>query len=144
LARRFDLAALAGNALEVATDFTWTEETGKLCEKVGAYLDNDLDTPLAVAALFEAVSSANTAADKGEDARGKELALAVNALFGALGLQLLSSSHHMDDLSATLVAERDEARFTKNWAEADRLRDELVKLGWVVEDSASGTTIRKP
>jgi cysteinyl-tRNA synthetase len=50
----------------------------------------------------------------------------------------------MDDLSATLVAERDEARFTKNWAEADRLRDELVKLGWVVEDSASGTTIRKP
>jgi cysteinyl-tRNA synthetase len=144
LARRFDLSALAGPSLEVASDFTWGEGGKALYEKVGGLLDNDLDTPSAVAALFEAVSGANSAADQGDDALARELAGAVNALFGALGLALLSTSHLVDETSETLVAERDEARSLKNWAEADRLRDELVALGWVVEDSPSGTQIRRP
>ena len=144
LARRFELAPLAGDTIEVAARHSWSEETLALYDKIGEYLDNDLDTPLAVATLFDALSRANAFADAGELQRASELANGVNILFGSMGLQLLSSSHHVDDLSAILVAERDEARYTKNWDEADRLRDKLVELGWIVEDSASGTQIRKP
>jgi cysteinyl-tRNA synthetase len=42
-----------------------------------------------------------------------------------------------------LVAERDEARKNKDFARADALRDELVALGWTVEDTAAGTAIRR-
>ena len=60
-----------------------------------------------------------------------------------MGLSLLASSDEVDETSKALVTARDAARSEKNWAEADRLRDELVSLGWVVEDSSSGTQIHK-
>jgi cysteinyl-tRNA synthetase len=72
------------------------------------------------------------------------LAQSINLLFGAMGLSLLAGSHQVDDASEALVAQRDAARAAKNWAEADRLRDELVARGWVVEDGPSGTVIRRP
>jgi cysteinyl-tRNA synthetase len=144
LARRFELPALAGASLEVASAFSWGGDTQTLFDRVGEYLDNDLDTPSAVALLFEAVSGANSAADSGDVAAAQELARAVNSLFAALGLALTGNGHHVDEISATLVAERDAARSLKNWGEADRLRDELASRGWVVEDSSSGTKIRRP
>ena len=49
----------------------------------------------------------------------------------------------VDDESARLVAERDEARRTRDFARADALRDELVARGWTVEDTPSGTAIRR-
>ena len=41
------------------------------------------------------------------------------------------------------MAERDEARRARDFARADALRDELVALGWTVEDTPSGTAIRR-
>jgi cysteinyl-tRNA synthetase len=54
-----------------------------------------------------------------------------------LGLSLHSREDHVD-ASADLVTRRDAARGRKDWAEADRLRNELVTLGWVVEDWRDG------
>ncbi len=142
-ARRFDLPRLAGRRLEVGSTFAWPAPALELYERVARCLDNDLDTPLAIALLFDALSSANTAADRGDESSARELALGVNALFGALGLALAGDGATVDPASAALVTQRDEARGQKDWAEADRLRDELVHLGWIVEDSASGTQIRK-
>ena len=144
LARRFGLAALAGGKLEEKSDFSWTGKALDLYERVAAVLDDDLDTPLAVALLFEALSSANSLADEGNEIGAREVAFAVNALFGALGLALVSSSAVVDEASRALVAQRDQARTAKNWAEADRLREELTGLGWTVEDSGAGTQIRRP
>jgi cysteinyl-tRNA synthetase len=144
LARRFALPALAGDALEVAASFEWVGDGGALYEEVGAVLDDDLNTPLAVALLFDALATANSAADAGDAARGQSLANAINALFGALGLALHSHEDDVDEASADLVSKRDLARSAKDWAEADRLRNELVTLGWIVEDSSSGTLIRRP
>jgi cysteinyl-tRNA synthetase len=144
LARRFDLAALAGMKLEVKHDFSFVGSGEELFKSVSEALDEDLDTPSAVARLFEAVSAANALADEGEEAQARDLALAVNALFGALGLPLSSGSGAVDEHSEALVAQRDQARTAKNWAEADRLRDELVALGWTVEDSGTHTVIRRP
>jgi cysteinyl-tRNA synthetase len=144
LARRFHLPALAGDTLEVATDHFWEGDGEALFDEVGAILDDDLNTPLAVALLFDALGAANSAADAGELAHARRLATAVNALFGALGLALHSQEDDVDDVSADLVTRRDHAREAKDWAEADRLRDELVTLGWVVEDASTGTLIRRP
>jgi cysteinyl-tRNA synthetase len=143
LARRFDLAVLAGERLEVKGDFDWPPVTRPLYDAVTEALDEDLDTPQAVALLFEALSQANTLADSGNVVEGRHLALAVNALFGALGLALRGGADQVDEVSQALVERRDEARNAQNWAEADRLRDELVALGWTVEDSVAGTLIRR-
>ena len=43
-----------------------------------------------------------------------------------------------------LVAAREAARSAKDWAEADRLRDELLERGWQVRDSAAGPELVRP
>jgi len=144
LARRFDLPALSGTTLERATSFEWPAPARELYDRVAACLDEDLNTPLGVALLFEALSAANTAADQGDESTARTLAHAVNALFGALGLALDSHGGDVDERTAALVAQRDEARRERQWAEADRLRGELEGLGWTVEDSSTGTQIRRP
>jgi cysteinyl-tRNA synthetase len=143
-ARRFELPALAGETLEVAGDHRFIGDGEALFEEVAAVLDDDLRTPLAVALLFDALAAANTAADAGDVEGARNLAEAVNALFGALGLSLHSREDAVDQHSADLVTRRDAARDAKDWAEADRLRNELVTLGWVVEDALTGTQIRRP
>ena len=143
-ARRFELAALAGDTLEVASRREWIGEGAALYEEVAAVLDDDLKTPLAVAMLFDALAAANTQADAGDATGAQNLAKAINALFGALGLSLHSKEDDVDSRSADLVTRRDAARGAKDWAEADRLRNELVTLGWIVEDSSTGTLIRRP
>jgi cysteinyl-tRNA synthetase len=142
LARRFALAELADHAV-VGSNFTFEDEAHELLEHVSACMNDDLNTPLAVASLFEALSRANALFDEGATARATRLAQAVNVLFAALGLSLLAGSHEVDEVSEQLVLARDAARAAKNWPEADRLRDELVKRGWLVEDGSSGTVIRR-
>jgi cysteinyl-tRNA synthetase len=144
LARRFDLPPLAGETLEVASDFIWEGASKVLFDAVAAVLDDDMNTPLAVGLLFDALATANTAADEGEEDNARSLATAVNALFAGMGLALNAHGGDVDAASGALVVQRDAARASKNWPEADRLRDELVTLGWVVEDSAQGTVIRRP
>jgi cysteinyl-tRNA synthetase len=143
LARRFDVPVLGGEHLVAASEYAFSGASADLVEKVGALLDEDLNTPLAVAVLFDAVSTANTLADQGQIGAGAELALAVTVLFGALGLSVFSAVHDSDDEVRALVGARDEARSVGNWGEADRLRDELVSRGWIVEDSGEGTRIRR-
>jgi cysteinyl-tRNA synthetase len=144
LARRFALAPLAGETLEVASNFTWEGAAKDLFDAVAAVLDDDMNTPLAVGLLFDALAAANTAADEGHDDEAQQLATAVNALFAGMGLTLNAHGGDIDEVSAALVEQRDAARAAKDWSAADRLRDELVTLGWVVEDSAQGTVIRRP
>ena len=144
LARRFDLPALGGDRFELASSQPWAEESLELYERVVAAMNDDLNTPLAVAELFDALSAANASADEGHLAAARRLAQAVNSLFGAMGLSLVAGSHVLDEVAERLVRERDAARAARNWADADRLRDELVVRGWIVEDGASGTLVRRP
>ncbi len=143
-ARRFGLAALAGQNLVRVQDGEWSEETEPLLRAVRERMDDDLDTPGALAHLFDAVSTANAEADGGSHVLAASLAHAINVLFGALGLPLSDSSgEEVDQESADLVRARDDARTGKDWAAADRLRDQLVARGWTVEDGTDGTVIRR-
>jgi len=143
LARRFNLTERAGENFEVASDHQWSGATQELLEKVSARLDDDLDTPLAVSHLFEAVSAANALADE-NDPSAQALAEAVAVLFGAMGLALRGTADEVDEATLQLIKARDQVRSEKNWAESDRLRDELAAMGWVVEDTPQGTVVRKP
>jgi cysteinyl-tRNA synthetase len=106
-------------------------------------MDDDMDTPGALADIFELVSRANSAADAGDDGVAARLAHTASVLLAALGVSLRDESGEVDEASATLVTARDEARQAKDFARADALRDELVALGWTVEDTPSGTAIRR-
>jgi cysteinyl-tRNA synthetase len=106
-------------------------------------MDDDLDTPGALADVFDLVSAAHTSADAGEDARAHELARTAAVLAAALGLSLKGEASALDPETARLVAERDAARGAREFARADALRDELVALGWTVEDTPAGTAVRR-
>jgi cysteinyl-tRNA synthetase len=143
-ARRFDLSVLAGERFEVAAAHAWEEESLELYERVTTLMNDDLNTPAAVGELFEALSAANALADDSLAVPARRLAQSINILFGAMGLALLAGSQVIDDESGRLAEERDLARAAKNWSEADRLRQALTERGWIVEDGASGTVIRRP
>jgi cysteinyl-tRNA synthetase len=108
-----------------------------------ARMDDDLDTPGALAGVFELVTAAHSAADAGDDSEGHRLAVTAAVIVAALGVPLRAAAADVDEESAQLVVERDEARREKDFARADALRDELVALGWIVEDTAAGTAIRR-
>ena len=104
-------------------------------------MDNDLDTPNAMAHIFDTVRRANTAIDAGGAAAGA-LTAAVHEMCGALGLQLGSTGEVADDAQALAVA-LDAARGAKDFAKADALRAELQSLGYVVETTKAGTALRR-
>jgi len=109
-----------------------------------AAMDGDLDTPGALATVFELARRANAAADAGDDAGAGTAARTAALLAGALGLRLRGEGGtDVDDASADLVRQRDEARAGKDWARADALRADLEAAGWLVEDGAGGTRIRR-
>jgi len=68
----------------------------------------------------------------------------VATLAVALGLPLRrGESGELDPATADLVLRRDRARARSDWAEADAVRAELESTGWLVEDAAGGTRVRR-
>jgi cysteinyl-tRNA synthetase len=110
-------------------------------EKFRAAMDDDLDTPRAMALVSDLVRGANADADAGRDATA--IAAAVFEITTVLGLELRSESDEIDAESQALVDQRDEARAARDFGRADALRDELNARGWTVEDSPEGTRIHR-
>ena len=146
LARRFGVGGLLA---QTAHGFVveGIEPATELAEDpVAAFrerMDDDLDTPGALAGIFELASAAHSMADAGDEAVAAVLAHTAAVLVAALGVSLREESGEVDEAAAALVAERDEARRVRDFARADSLRDELVRRGWIVEDTPSGTAIRR-
>jgi cysteinyl-tRNA synthetase len=115
-------------------------------------MDDDLDTPGAVAALFDLLPVARSARVAGDEERARGLAAAVFEAFEvALGLPFDAGTVLGVDEpggpggvdAGALAAQRDEARRQRDWARADALRAQLQELGWTVEDGPVGTVIRR-
>ncbi|MBW3615555.1 MAG: cysteine--tRNA ligase, partial [Actinobacteria bacterium] len=116
----------------------------EVLERFRAAMDDDFTTPTATAVVFDAVRDANAALDAGDRAAAESLGAAVFELSGALGLQLRGrDADAVDAESARLAAARDAARKARDWAQADALRDQLLGLGWKVEDGAQGTRLSR-
>ena len=108
-------------------------------------MDDDFNTPLALAALYELVKAINTARDGG--ASNEQLQPAqetLRELTDVLGLRLQEKqgSGDADKFVNLLVEVRSEVRKQKLWALSDVIRDRLKEAGVVLEDSKEGTTWR--
>jgi cysteinyl-tRNA synthetase len=105
-------------------------------------MDNDLDTPSAMALVFDTVRAANAAFDEGDRARCIVLRATAVEMAAALGLNF-TAGDAIDDVARGKAAEIDAARAAKDFARADALRAELTAQGYVVETSKEGTRLRR-
>jgi len=129
----------------------WEAEGGASIDTgVQEALSDDLNTPIALAELSRLASAANGAADRkdaGAMAEARAELLAAGALLGLLTKSPSEWEQGGDsDENAridALVTARIQARADKDWAEADRIRDELAAEGIEIMDSAGGATWRR-
>jgi cysteinyl-tRNA synthetase len=108
-----------------------------------AFMDDDLDTPGAMAIVFGSRHEGNKALDAGDLPAAARHWATVHALCAAVGLDLLAGDEALDPATADLVARRDAARAGHDWASADAIRAELESGGWVVKDTPSGTQVHR-
>jgi cysteinyl-tRNA synthetase len=114
-----------------------------------AALDDDLNTPQALAVLFNLARDANRSTDPAERAALAARLRASGALLGLLGTDpdAWFMTEVSDGLSAeqieTLLAARRAARASRDFKLADQIRDQLVEAGILIEDSAEGTRWRR-
>jgi cysteinyl-tRNA synthetase len=95
-------------------------------------LADDFNTAKALPALYEWIGAANKLPERTGDAHLREM-------LGVLGIEsLLEAEEGAPPEAVELADRRAEARAAKDWAEADRLRDELRELGWEVRDGPQG------
>lgn len=110
-------------------------------------MDDDFNTPEALALLFELVKEINKAPDK-----STQLVDLLKDLAGLLGLLQQSPEAFLQGATVpgvsaeeveALIAARNAARAAKDWAKADQLRDELIANGILLDDGREGTTWRR-
>ena len=112
--------------------------------KFDAALSEDLNLAESLGALFDMVHAGNRAMDAGEVS--PQQAVSVMVLLESLDkvLGFLSKPEEVIPREAMdLLEQRQNARKAKNWAEADRVRDALAALGWVVQDTPQGPKLKR-
>lgn len=136
------------NALLRVKDVPAAEEAAD--ERVVAALADDLNTPLALTYLHEITNALNKAETENEQARLKGRLLAAAGLFGLLWQNPESwfksgiANGGLDAASIEAkIAERVAAKKNKDYALADKIRNELKEQGIILEDTPSGTTWKK-
>lgn len=104
-------------------------------------MDDDFNVQNALSVMYDLATTLNNhlqkeQVDKPALKRAKKLLVAWLEIFG---VSFNEKQTENDDEIEKLIAQRDEARKDKNWAESDRLRDELQAKGIIIEDTAQGT-----
>ena len=134
---------------------------GDATREFAAAMDDDFNTPGAIAALQSAARELNVAKSAGDRAQASALAAEIRHLGGVIGLLAHPAAEWLATASSLAsggetgvpaldaaaidrqVAARIEARRQRNWAESDRIRDELASAGILLEDGPDGTTWRR-
>ena len=139
-------AALKGLELAGAKDLV----NSRFEKAFHAAMDDDFNTPEAISVLFELAREINRQKIQAPD-QGRQLGRLMVRLGGVLGVLQRNPEEFFKALPEgaldsnridALVAERDAARASRNWARADAIRKELTALNIVVEDGAGGSTWR--
>ncbi|NDJ34396.1 MAG: cysteine--tRNA ligase [Chloroflexi bacterium] len=131
------------------SDFLETVEKRK--QAFLRYMNDDFNTPQAIAELQELTTDVNRFLDQGQVV-GMDVLTAINDAYNELGGQILgvvpetitirTDLETVDPLLMMLIDIRSQARKDKDYARADAIRDHLSKLGIVLEDGPEGTYYR--
>jgi cysteinyl-tRNA synthetase len=115
----------------------WSEEASKLRDAFHEAINNDLDMPTAISITREAART-----NKIDPAERRHLVLDFDRVLG-LRLDTVEPKAPLEinDEVLELVRQRDLARASRNWAESDRLRDQLKSMGFEVRDTPKGTQL---
>ena len=125
------------------TDTALQDKAAAAKDKFIAAMDDDLNTPDALAAIFEFVKEINTRADAADKPSLQAAADTFDELAGVLGLLYNRKTAQAPEEVQALVAERTAAKKAKDWARADALRARISALGWTVTDTAQGPQLSK-
>lgn len=119
-------------------------QSEQFVEKFEAAMDDDFNTADAVSAIFEFVKYCNTNAS-GENSKAYVDALyeRLFRLCDVMGIIIEKEAEVLDEEIERLIAERQEARKTKNFARADEIRDQLTAMGIILKDTREGVTWKR-
>ena len=137
LARRIDEAEAALGATGAVRSSA--PESG-LLNAFRDRMNEDLDTPRAMALVFDAVRAANASLASGDSAAGLVRGREALDCAAAVGIRP-ATGRQVSEQVLSLARQRDEARAARDWDAADRIRSELVGMGYRVEDTPGGTRL---
>lgn len=107
-------------------------------------MDDDLNTADALGVLFDFARACNTFVS---EPRGKDAIEAAKGVYselaGVLGLLTQDNKEEADEDALALLQQREDARKSKDYKLADELRDKLLAMGYVVEDTKQGPKLKK-
>ncbi len=111
----------------------------ELVAKFEAAMDDDFNTADAISAIFELVKLSNsTAGEESSKAYVDGLKDTIARLCDVLGILTERKEEVLDDEIEAMIAERQQARKEKNFARADEIRQKLLDMGIVLEDTREG------
>ncbi|MGB9776724.1 MAG: cysteine--tRNA ligase [Anaerolineae bacterium] len=137
---------------EGTADLSYMNDLDPYREAFLAAMDDDFNTPKAMATLHDLARAVNRMLDSGQPVARGTLA-AIDQMFSELGGQILGiipeqleppemRSGLVDGLMDLILSIRQEYRAAKDWARADAIRQRLAELGIIVEDRPEGPTWR--
>lgn len=120
------------------------ELTDSMFRKFEEAMDTDLDTPVALAALFDYIRDANRILDaaKISEQNKQHILDALHRIDSVLSVMETSEEKIPTEIQE-LIKKRDQARAKKDWALADKIRNEISKKGFVMQDTPAGTRVKK-
>ena len=119
------------------------EKAAEARRKFCAAMDDDLNTPDALAALFDLVKEINTLSASASKEALEAAAAVFDELAGVLGLLYNRKKDEVPPAILELVEKRAAAKKAKDWAAADALRAEIAAQGWAVKDTAQGPQLSR-
>ena len=125
------------------TDESLREKAAAAKEKFCAAMDDDLNTPAALAAVFDLVREINTGLETASRAALEAAGAMFDELTGVLGLVYNREKEDIPAEILALVEERAAAKKAKDYARADAIRAELTQKGYVVEDTPKGPKVSR-
>ena len=131
---------------EIKPSASTSFDVDALISKTNESMNDDFNTPVTIANLFDGVKIINTIKSEKATITAEDLeklkALYNNFIFDIFGLQKESSdakNDYLDDIMNVIMNIRNEAKTSKNWALSDLIRDELKNLNITIQDSKDGS-----